>query len=107
MPSHKKKSLKKGYAIFALDCVEASETAEHGSTRKHKVNTRRITNTMLWFENGLHLLLSILWKKYCPMIDYLGYFLGKNMLMVISSTIDKNIEISKSMFEFIINFKSI
>ena len=41
VPSHKKKSLKKGYAIFALDCVEASETAEHGSTRKHKVNTRQ------------------------------------------------------------------
>ena len=34
-------------------------------------------------------------------------FFRKNMLMVISSTIDRNIEISKSMFEFIINFKSI
>ena len=57
---------------------------------------------MLWYENGLnfnaeHFLEEIL------LTDYLGYYLGEDMLMVSSSTIDKNIEISDSMFEFILN----
>ena len=61
---------------------------------------------MLWFENGLnfnaeHFLEEIL------LTDYLGYYLGEDMLMVSSSTIDKNIEISESIFELILNFESI